>query len=131
MMAPANSRTMRADPSLDGTSGQAVGRELFGFNLHGRPERFRCSLVERRYAHKGEGSAPRLSRGRWPFPFGARRSFGHASYSPGLAQFLDIFEPAKWRAFDPGNAQSGVGLQDCVASATGFGDASGHRQVRH
>ena len=62
---------------------------------------------------------------------GQRRSFGHASYSPGLAQFLDIFEPAKWRAFDPGNAQSGVGLQDCVASATGFGDASGHRQVRH
>ena len=60
-----------------------------------------------------------------------KRSLGHASYSPGLAQSLDIFEPAKWRAFDPGNAQSGVILQDCVASATGFGDASGHRQVRH
>ena len=60
-----------------------------------------------------------------------RRSFGHASYSPGLAQFLDIFEPAKWHAFDPGNAQSSVGLLDSIASATGFSDASGHRQVRH
>jgi hypothetical protein len=60
-----------------------------------------------------------------------KRSFGHARYSPGLAQLLDIFEPAKWRAFDPGNAQSGIDLQDCVASATGFGSASGHRQVRH
>src|SRR3984957_1596961 len=49
-----------------------------------------------------------------------RRSFGHASYSPGLAQFLDIFEPAKWRAFDPGKAQSGVGLLDNIASATSF-----------
>jgi hypothetical protein len=60
-----------------------------------------------------------------------KQSFGHASYSAGLAQFLDIFEPAKWRAFDAGNAQSGVGLQDGVARATGFGDAPGHRQARH
>jgi hypothetical protein len=56
-----------------------------------------------------------------------KQSFGHASYSPGLAQFLDIFEPTKWRAFDAGNAQSGVGLQDGVARAMGFGDAPGHR----
>jgi hypothetical protein len=57
-----------------------------------------------------------------------RQSFGHASYTPGLARFLDIFEPTKWRAFDAGNAQSGVGLQDGVARATGFGDTPGHRQ---
>ena len=30
-----------------------------------------------------------------------------------------------------GNAQSGVGLQGGIASATGFSDASGNRQVRH
>lgn len=60
-----------------------------------------------------------------------KRSFGHAGYSPSLPQFLDILEPAQWRAFDAGNAQSGVGLQDCVASTTGFGDATGHRQARH
>jgi len=59
------------------------------------------------------------------------QSFGHPSYSPGLAQFLDIFEPAEGRAFDGGNAQSRVDLQNCVASATGFRDASGHCQARH
>ena len=60
-----------------------------------------------------------------------KQSFGYASYSPSLAQFLDIFEPTKRRAFDAGNAQGGVGLQDGVARATGFGDAPSHRQARH
>jgi hypothetical protein len=49
-----------------------------------------------------------------------------------LAQFLDIFEPTKWSfIFDAGNAQSGIGFQDCVASPTGFRDTPGHSQIRH
>jgi hypothetical protein len=60
------------------------------------------------------------------------RPFGHASYSIGLAQFRDIFEPTKWSpTFDAGNAQSRVGFQDYVASQTGFCDTPGHSQIHH
>jgi hypothetical protein len=46
-----------------------------------------------------------------------RRSFGHASYSQGLLQFLDIFEPTKYRfILKAGDAEKGIGLQDSIAS---------------
>ena len=44
-----------------------------------------------------------------------RRSFGHASYSRGLLQFLDIFEPTKYHfILKAGNAEKGIRLQDSI-----------------